>query len=108
MPREPVQSGSFSRIARPAAVSELGLAWPRGLYSLAHVALPFPPDDPVYGGPDAAESPGIQLGKLALRGERGVLQISAADMLRLRWNPFHSYIERRVVDVMRGLESASP
>ena len=89
-------------------VSELGLAWPRGLYSLAHIALPFPPDDPVYGGPDAAESPGIQLGKLALRGERGVLQISAADMLRLRWNPFHSYIERRVVEVVQGLESASP
>jgi hypothetical protein len=94
--------------AAEVTASELGLAWPPELYSLAHVALPFPPDDPLYGGPDAAESPGLQLGKLALRGERGVLQIGAGDMLRLRWNPFHSYIERRVVEVVRGLESASP
>ena len=32
--------------------SPLGLAWPLGLYSLSHIALPFPPDDPVYGGMD--------------------------------------------------------
>jgi alpha-beta hydrolase superfamily lysophospholipase len=79
--------------------SALGLAWPKGLYSLSHVALPFPPDDPLYGGV-GAESPGIQLGNVALRGERGVLQISAADLLRLRWNPFYSYLERRVVEFM--------
>jgi pimeloyl-ACP methyl ester carboxylesterase len=30
--------------------SEIGLSWPEGLYSLAHVALPFPPRDPLYGG----------------------------------------------------------
>jgi alpha-beta hydrolase superfamily lysophospholipase len=83
--------------------SALDLRWPRDLYSLSHVALPFPPDDPVYGGPDAGESPGIQLGKLALRGERGVLEVSAADMLRLRWNPFHAYIEQRVLGVVAEL-----
>ena len=27
----------------------LGLAWPDGVYSLSHVALPFPPDDALYG-----------------------------------------------------------
>jgi alpha-beta hydrolase superfamily lysophospholipase len=80
--------------------SPLGLAWPDGLYSLSHVALPFPADDPLYGGVDHDKSPGIQIGKLALRGERGVLQISAADMLRLRWNPFHSYMEQRLLDFM--------
>ena len=63
------------------------------------MALPFPPDDPLYGSV-GAESPGIQLGNVALRGERGVLQVSAADMLRLRWNPFYSYLERRVVEFM--------
>jgi hypothetical protein len=86
---------------------KLGLSWPRDVYSLAHVALPFPPDDPVYGGPDAGESPGIQLGRLALRGERGVLEIGAADMLRLRWNPFHSYIEKRVLEIVEELDSAA-
>lgn len=57
-------------------------------YPLAYVAPPFPPNDPLYGGEQAEASPGIQLGRIALRGERGVLQLSAADMLRLRWNPF--------------------
>ena len=28
----------------------LSTSWPSGIYSLAHVAIPFPPDDPVYGG----------------------------------------------------------
>lgn len=84
----------------------LGLAWPPDVYSLSHVALPFPPNDPVYGGPDAAPSPGIALGQIALRGERGVLQISANDMLRLRWNPFHAYIAERAVGVLDEVAAA--
>lgn len=86
----------------------LGLAWPRDVYSLAHVALPFPPDDPVYGGPDAAASPGIHLGNVALRGERGVLVISADEMLRLRWNPFHSYVVARTAEVAAELAPPAP
>jgi alpha-beta hydrolase superfamily lysophospholipase len=80
-----------------SAASDLGLAWPEDLYSLAHVALPFPPDDPLYGGHPTQRSPGIRLGDVALRGERGVLQIAASDMLRLRWNPFYPYVESRVM-----------
>lgn len=72
--------------------------WPAAVFSLSHVALPFPPDDPVYGGPAAAESPGIQLGNLALRGERNVLKISGTDILRLRWNPFFDYMRARIVE----------
>ena len=71
--------------------------WPRGIYSLSHVALPFPPDDPIYGGPDADANRRINLGNLALRGERGVLHITPNDMLRLRWNPFFDYVEDRVL-----------
>jgi alpha-beta hydrolase superfamily lysophospholipase len=85
----------------PVAVSDLGIAWPEGIYSLAHIALPFPPDDPVYGGKDALESPGIQIGNLVLRGENGVLRIPAADILRVHWNPFHSYMERRMLEFMQ-------
>jgi len=83
---------------KESTVTPLGLSWPEGLYSLSHVALPFPPDDPLYGGPDAGQSPGISLGNVALRGERGVLQIPAADMLRLKWNPFYPYMERRLFE----------
>ena len=87
--------------AHEATVSPLGLAWPRNVYSLSHVALPFRPDDPLYGGPEARRSPGIRLGNFSLRGERGALRISPADMLRLRWNPFYSYLEQRVLEFVR-------
>jgi len=75
----------------------LELSWPQDLYSLAHVALPFAADDPVYGADPETISPGIRLGNIALRGERGVLQIGAADMLRLRWNPFYPFVEQRIL-----------
>jgi hypothetical protein len=75
------------------------------VYSLSHVALPMPPDDPVYGGDEAGPSPGIDLGNRALRGEKGVLRVPAADMLRLRYNPFHSYMQHSVLEFM-GLETA--
>ena len=83
------------------AEMSMGFMWPKGVYSLSHVALPFSPNDPLYGGPDAGNSPGIKLGDLALRGERGVLQIPAAAMLRLRWNPFYPYMERRLLEFVR-------
>jgi hypothetical protein len=85
-------------------VCDTDLTWPPGVYSLSHVALPFPPDDPVYGGGAAGPSPGIRLGNMALRGERKVLQIPAADMLRLRYNPFYSYQEQRMLTFI-GLET---
>jgi pimeloyl-ACP methyl ester carboxylesterase len=75
----------------------LGLAWPDDVYSLSHVALPFPPGDPLYGGRPEQSSPGIRLGNIAFRGERAVLQISPSAMLRLRWNPFYPYLEDRAL-----------
>lgn len=82
---------------------DTGLSWPADIYSLSHVALPFAPEDPVYGGDQAGPSPGIALGDIALRGEKGVLQVPAADQLRLRYNPFYRYIEHRVL-VFMGFE----
>ena len=78
--------------------STLGLAWPDDVYSLAHVALPFSQEDPLYGDGSVGESPGIGLGAIAMRGERGVLQVAASDMLRLRWNPFYPYVEARLLE----------
>lgn len=79
---------------------DLGLSWPDHLYSLAHIALPFPADDPLYGGEPSKEGSVLHLGSLALRGERGVLRILASDLLRQRWNPFYPYLETRVLDLM--------
>lgn len=85
------------------AETPLDLEWPHDVFSLSHVALPFPASDPLYGDGSGEPSPGIHLGQLALRGERGVLQVSSGDMLRQRFNPFHPYVERRLLE-FTGLE----
>jgi alpha-beta hydrolase superfamily lysophospholipase len=79
----------------------LGLKWPRDIYSLSHVALPFPMSDQLYGRPSSADSSKLQLGNLDFRGERGVLQIPASAMLRLRWNPFYPYVEQRLLEFVQ-------
>jgi alpha-beta hydrolase superfamily lysophospholipase len=79
----------------------LGLKWPRGIYSLSHVALPFPRSDQLYGKPSSADTSKLQLGNLDFRGERGVVQIPASAMLRLRWNPFYPYIEQRLLEFVQ-------
>jgi alpha-beta hydrolase superfamily lysophospholipase len=76
----------------------LGIAWPKGIHSLSHVALPFPATDPLYGESSSPENPGVHLGNVALRGESKVLRVPADAMLRLRWNPFYPYLEQRVFD----------
>lgn len=80
-------------------VSDPGLSWPGGIYSLSHVALPFPPNDPLYGNGPGLEKGGAvyQIGNINLRGEKGVLPISPVDQLRLRWNPFYPYLESRIL-----------
>lgn len=80
-----------------ATGESVGMAWPRDVFSVSHVALPFAQDDPLYGERRDDMTDHIQLGGLALRGERGVLQVPAAEMLRQRWNPFYPYLEGRVL-----------
>ena len=71
--------------------------WPAGVISLSHVALPFAPDDPLYGGPRARPSPGLNLGNVSFHGERGILRIPASATTRLRYNPFYAYLEQRTL-----------
>lgn len=53
------------------------LTWPRDLVSVGHVALPFPPDDPVYGFRPGSGRDGIpSIGSWLLRGESGATTIS--------------------------------
>ncbi len=82
----------------------LGLTWPRGVYSLSHVALPFPPDDPVYGSREVARGPSpLMLGALDLRGERGVFGVGMDQIMRLRHNPFFAYVEIRIAELIDAL-----
>ncbi|MCA9442657.1 MAG: alpha/beta fold hydrolase [Candidatus Omnitrophica bacterium] len=79
----------------------LDLSWPPKVYSLSHVALPFSAEDPLYGVQKSEENRGIFLGDIALRGEKGVLKIPASEMLRLRHNPFHSYLMDRLLQFVQ-------
>ncbi len=93
-----------SKPARTAAFSttSLGLTWPPDVYSLSHLAIPIPPDDPIYGylELDGEGGPGLPLGRLALRGEKDVLRIPASQLLRLRANPFHAYMLGRIEETV--------
>jgi hypothetical protein len=79
-------------------VTDLDLEWPRGIISLSHVALPFPPDDPLYGAIRPESRDELHLGQIAIRGERGLMVLSSDWLLRLRYNPFYQVLENRVVE----------
>jgi hypothetical protein len=84
----------------------LGIAWPRDVYSLSHVAIPFPLTDPVYGRDETTGAPPvIRLGLLSPRGERAVFSVPSDTLMRLTCNPFFEYQHARVVKWI-GLESA--
>ena len=74
-------------------VQRTGLSWPRGIYSLSHVAVPFSPEDPLYGTRSEEEGRLLTLGSLEPRGERSLLQVPVESLMRLRYNPFYSYVE---------------
>jgi len=80
----------------PSDIEDIGLAWPPGVVSLSHVALPFPPDDPLYGRQAPEDGELVFLGDLPIRGERGLLKIPPDWLLRMRYNPFYDYMQRRV------------
>jgi alpha-beta hydrolase superfamily lysophospholipase len=79
----------------------LGLAFPTGIFSLSHVALPFPVTDSLYGQqPDNSEDFGVHLGAIAPRGERGVLIVNLDALLRVSSNPFLPYMQERMQALM--------
>ena len=83
--------------ATSEAVKPLGIAYPREVYSLSHVALPFPASDGLYGGqPDPADDFGVNLGAIGGHGEVGVLIISLDNLARMSWNPFYPYMLGRI------------
>ena len=90
--RKPPFSGS------PSRTEPLDLAWPRDVVSLSHIALPFPPEDPLYGRFPPEDKETLFLGQMAIQGERGLLKLPDNWLMRLRYNPFYKYLERRAVE----------
>jgi alpha-beta hydrolase superfamily lysophospholipase len=86
-----MEARSFGVGATEATHVPLAQTYPRDMYSLSHVALPFPMNDPVYGQEPSAESYGVRLGMLAVRGERGTLIVDVGTLMRASCNPFYDY-----------------
>jgi alpha-beta hydrolase superfamily lysophospholipase len=88
--------------ARPLGTIDLEADWPVGVYSLSHIAIPFPVNDPVYGV-DSKEKMGeiVALGLLQPRGERGVLRVPVELFMRLHFNPFFDHLEARILEEVR-------
>ncbi len=82
----------------------LNVGWPPGTFSLSHIALPFPTDDPLYGRHPPANSNMIFLGTMAIQGERGLLRFSSDWLVRLRHNPFYDFLESRTLEWVSGAE----
>jgi alpha-beta hydrolase superfamily lysophospholipase len=86
------EAGETTEQTRP-----LDLLYPLDVFSLSHIALPFPVDDALYGMlPDRSEDFGVNLGALALRGERGTLLTSLDSLVRMSSNPFFPYVLTRI------------
>ncbi|MFG1463881.1 alpha/beta hydrolase [Xanthobacter sp. DSM 24535] len=86
------EAGATGESRRP-----LGIDYPRDVYSLSHIALPFPLEDGLYGlTPDPTEDFGIRLGTMTARGEYGALTVGIDMLMRQSSNPFFSYMLERI------------
>jgi len=88
-----------TRLSGQSAITDrpTDLAWSHGVLSLSHSAIPFAPDDPVYG-PNVeqdAQHP-IAIGAMVIRSERGALTLGAETLMRMRFNPFFDIVEKGV------------
>ncbi|WP_213992849.1 alpha/beta hydrolase [Sodalis sp. dw_96] len=99
-----ISPNSLSTLARTTlaghteeTVELLGIDYPADIFSLSHVALPFPMNDSLYGRyPDPRNQYGISLGAFAARGERSVLVVGLDSLMRLSSNPFFPYMLKRI------------
>ncbi|MEM7084087.1 MAG: alpha/beta fold hydrolase [Pseudomonadota bacterium] len=92
-----VQATTWCRLNQCERTQALTQRWPADVFSLSHVALPFAPNDPIYGDTPGPDSPGpFTLGSLQPRGERGILVVPIEQLMRLRYNPFLPYLLERV------------
>ncbi|WP_404685292.1 alpha/beta hydrolase [Raoultella terrigena] len=79
------------------------------VYSLSHVALPFPLSDSLYGRyPHPLNQYGISLGTFAARGERSVLVVGLDSLMRQSSNPFFPYMITRIDEGIDASAAAAP
>ena len=98
--RNSKQVAKRTKAPRSRAVDStaLHMAWPPDVYSLTHVAVPFAPDDPVYGRGENINGTyrGLPLGSLKPHGETHLLTVPLSQLMRLRYNPFFGFLEQHM------------
>ncbi|MCM8594022.1 carboxylesterase [Accumulibacter sp.] len=97
-----IAPGQLAAVDRP-----LDLPYPPGIFSLSHLSIPIPMNDPLYGmhpDPQSRNEFGFNLGALDARGERGALVVDQDFLTRLPSNPFFPYVLERVAE---GIEQPS-
>ncbi len=98
-PRDAMVVLSTPQGGREAESRPLAAAFPRGVLSLSHVALPFPESDSLYGSnPAHPEEFGVNLGGLTLRGETGISILAPDSLNRITWNPFFDWMAGRILE----------
>lgn len=81
-------------------IEPLNIIYPSNIYSLSHIALPFPDTDSLYGNQLSNNEFGINLGSLAMRNERKALIIPLDNLLRTSYNPFYAFLIAQIDDVI--------
>ena len=93
-----IAPGQLAAVDRP-----LDLPYPPGIFSLSHLSIPIPMDDPLYGmrpDPKSRDEFGFNLGAMDARGERGALVVDQDFLTRLPSNPFFPYVLERVAQTI--------
>lgn len=70
------------------------LPWPPFYFALSHVCIPISSEDGIYGKDG-------WLGNLNAKGEKGVLTFSSDNLMRIRYNPFYSLVEKKIISVLQ-------
>ncbi len=109
---DPAHPGeTFAHIIEAGATAPrtlaLNISYPPEIFSMSHVSIPFPLDDPLYGlRPDSSQEDfGVELGTLAPRGERGALVVNMDFLSRVASNPFFPFLIERIE---AGIRDARP
>jgi alpha-beta hydrolase superfamily lysophospholipase len=94
---------------RDPIVTTPGLSWPTHLFSIGHVAVPFPPDDPIYGYLPGSGANGVPaIGSWTIRGEEGALYLPLGALGRLRANPFWQVVRQQIQSIAADDTHATP
>ncbi|MCL2799631.1 MAG: alpha/beta hydrolase [Endomicrobia bacterium] len=112
----PGDSGTVERSVLPGdknfTARALGLKYPQDVFSLSHVSLQFPENDPLYGSspdPETKDEFGLNLGIISnAQGERGILEINTNLFFRISSNPLFPYLAERIDDVIDEDPAALP